>query len=138
MAYKSPNPTFAAVPASILSQVEMNYSLISATIPCLKPFMRACNSGFLGGPLPRLHGSPYNSAGSYALHSLPSDRTPETNGWRDSEQKTWRPASSRPGPADPRTVVEQTPPGPRREDAESMESRGSEQLIMQHTREWIV
>lgn len=113
-----------------MTQVEMNYSLISATIPCLKPFLRACNSGFLGSTLTRQYGSTYTSGGSYALQSMSSDKAAAANHQRRK--------SSRPAQAETSTVVTHPPPSSRREDAESVESGGSEQLIIRQTREWIV
>lgn len=43
---RSENPTFDGIPAGICTQVLMNYSLIAATIPCLKPFVISFNTGW--------------------------------------------------------------------------------------------
>lgn len=42
------NIYFALVPATICAQIELHWGLTTATIPCLKPFMRAANTGYLG------------------------------------------------------------------------------------------
>ncbi|KAK5116833.1 hypothetical protein LTR85_009093 [Meristemomyces frigidus] len=45
----SVSPTFAATLPEILSQLEMHYSAIGATVPCLRIFLRSFHSGYLGG-----------------------------------------------------------------------------------------
>jgi hypothetical protein len=40
------NPTLLGVPAVIITQVELGYSVVSATIPCLNPFMRALSTNY--------------------------------------------------------------------------------------------
>lgn len=42
----SPNPGIALVPALVLQQVELCWSLIAATIPNLKSFVKSFGSGF--------------------------------------------------------------------------------------------
>lgn len=42
----SPNPSKAIIPALVCQQFELSWSLLSATIPTLKAFMRSFNSGF--------------------------------------------------------------------------------------------
>ncbi|MCJ1301597.1 hypothetical protein MMC08_004398, partial [Hypocenomyce scalaris] len=111
----------------------MNYSLISATIPCLKPFMRACNTGFLGGPLTKQHGSTYTSAGSYALQSVSSDKTAVTSHRQTSTRKILRP-----GRGDTMTVIAHEPRRAGREDDDSVDSGGSQQMIIRQTRGWTV
>jgi len=39
--------TFDVVLAVVFAQVEMHYSLIAATIPCARPFLKALNTGYL-------------------------------------------------------------------------------------------
>jgi hypothetical protein len=47
MAGNSTDYTFDVVLAVVFSQVEMHYSLIAATIPCARPFLKALNTGYL-------------------------------------------------------------------------------------------
>ena len=61
-ALASADPTFNAVLASIWMEVEVDYCLLACTIPCLKPFMVACNTGWG-------HVSPQTGDGSNALKS---------------------------------------------------------------------
>jgi len=45
----SSDPTLNGVLASVCMQIEMNYAIIAATTPCLRPFMRALSTNY-GGP----------------------------------------------------------------------------------------
>lgn len=62
---------------------------------------------------------------------MSSDPTAHTQAEQDANRKIMRPAR-----VVTRTAITHTPSS-RREDAESMESGGSEQLVVRHTREWI-
>ncbi len=42
----STNSTFDGAPTAVLTQLELYYSLISATIPCLNPFLRAVSTTY--------------------------------------------------------------------------------------------
>jgi hypothetical protein len=44
---KSTNWPFDIVTAIVFAQLEMHFSLIAATIPCLRPFLKAANTGYL-------------------------------------------------------------------------------------------
>ncbi|OAX82275.1 hypothetical protein ACJ72_03369 [Emergomyces africanus] len=76
---KMDDPIFYGVDPSVCMEVELHYSLIAATIPCLKPFVKSFNTGYLGRleivpdafrdtiPLqdykpPRMSGARYNSS----------------------------------------------------------------------------
>ena len=50
-------------------QVQIDYSIMACTIPCLKPFMVACNTGW-GRVLAQPSGTSTLKSGSYALRSL--------------------------------------------------------------------
>lgn len=57
-------------------EVELDYSIIASTIPCLKPFMQACNTGW--GHVPPQTGdgtAVLKSGGSYGLRSLEKSGT---------------------------------------------------------------
>lgn len=70
----SNNPTLLGVFAIIWTQVELNYSITMATVPCLKPFMSALSTNY--GDLSRVenigsqYGSGKDSNVSYGLGSL--------------------------------------------------------------------
>ncbi|KLJ10256.1 hypothetical protein EMPG_14369 [Blastomyces silverae] len=42
------DPFFYGTVPSVCMEVELHYSLIAATIPCLKPFVKSFNTGYLG------------------------------------------------------------------------------------------
>ncbi|KKZ64247.1 hypothetical protein EMCG_09772 [[Emmonsia] crescens] len=42
------DPMFYGVEPSVCMEVQLHYSLIAATIPCLKPFVKSFNTGYLG------------------------------------------------------------------------------------------
>jgi len=49
VALNSANQTLDGIPESILEEVQLGWSLISATIPCLKSFVVNLGTGFMGG-----------------------------------------------------------------------------------------
>lgn len=59
---------FSLVPTTLCAQIQLHWALMAATIPCLKPFMRAANTGYLG------FGGTFvqRTQKSYALSSLKS------------------------------------------------------------------
>lgn len=79
----STDPTLSGATAAVLTQVELFYSLVAATIPCLRPFLAAfvTNYGAMGGDTimhgshigtSRAKGSKGSNAASFALQSLDS------------------------------------------------------------------
>jgi len=46
--FASSNPTLMDLPALLLALIELGWGLISATIPCLNPFMRAVSTNYGG------------------------------------------------------------------------------------------
>jgi hypothetical protein len=46
LGFTSSNPTLIGLPALLLAQIELGWSLISSTIPCLNPFMRAVSTNY--------------------------------------------------------------------------------------------
>lgn len=72
----SGNPGIAIVPVIVIQQVELCWSLISATVPNLKSFVKSFSSGFgiqLDASLTQNYGSGRygRSAGGYELGSIP-------------------------------------------------------------------
>lgn len=74
----SHNQTFDQITPSIIEQVQLSWSLIAATIPCLKAFIATLGSGYLGGQLGRNYatGQGYsgqdhsNQSESYAMKTM--------------------------------------------------------------------
>ena len=115
---QSTNPTLDAASVIIWSQVYIGYSLIACTIPCLKPFMNACNTGFVASGLTA------KPIGNYSLSTLRRHHQRLAN--RD-------PLSQH----DDITTVHSTVPEPGKEaksgnDESSIASYGSKQTMIRH------
>lgn len=74
----SSNPTLDLVRVVVWTQIELHYSTVSVTVPCLRPFMMAVSTDY-GATEPRtaLGSKAYGSSGSrkgssYALNSMES------------------------------------------------------------------
>lgn len=85
----STNPTFDQITLSVIMSVQLGWSLISATIPCLKSFVANLGSGYLGATLNAnlasygtsgapSGGSSAAQGGSYVLSKLSGSRPQET------------------------------------------------------------
>lgn len=68
-ALRSADPTFNDTLASIWMQVQLDHSIMACTVPCLKPFMVACNTGW-GRVLAQPSKASTLRSGSYGLRSL--------------------------------------------------------------------
>ncbi len=76
--FRSSNPTLDGVPASLVSQIELGWSLISATVPCINPFMRAVSTSYgalqsdtiMGGDHVSNLRKPSGTGSSYGLRSM--------------------------------------------------------------------
>lgn len=90
ISFGSSNPTLIGVPAVLLAQVELGWSIISATIPCLNPFMRAVSTNYGAMDSETImdgsHLSDANQASgagvggrSYGLRSILMKRNPRPN-----------------------------------------------------------
>ncbi|KFY38630.1 hypothetical protein V494_04294 [Pseudogymnoascus sp. VKM F-4513 (FW-928)] len=69
--YSSSDPTLSGVLASVCAQIETSYAIISATIPCLRPFMSSLNTHY-GAPAKPKSTSGTGSGGSNPLTPLES------------------------------------------------------------------
>ena len=82
----SPNPTLDLVSAVVWTQIELHYSIVSNTIPCLRPFMMAVSTDY-GATEPRTalgtkdygYGSGGRKDSGYALNSMGSRNGPRMN-----------------------------------------------------------
>lgn len=104
-AVASANPTLVGALGAILTQVEIFYSIMSATIPCLRPFLAGfvTNYGAMGGDTV-MGGSHIGasgkrdqkgSKGSYAMDSVSSgaekSATKHEKGNREIDEEAFRP-----------------------------------------------
>lgn len=79
---ESDNPTLVGATATVLTQTELFYSVVAATIPCLRPFLAAfvTNYGAMGGDtilggsyvISAHHKESKGSGASFAMRSLDS------------------------------------------------------------------
>ncbi|KAN0096809.1 hypothetical protein V8E51_015614 [Hyaloscypha variabilis] len=67
-AFFTTDPSFDGVFFSAWTQTELAYSIISATLPCLKPFMSTISANWGEAPKPEFASS--NPSGSYGLRDL--------------------------------------------------------------------
>ena len=127
---------FDSTYSGLLTQIEMHYSLMAATIPCMKPFIKAFNTGYLGHTVSQMggygtgYGTGYGKGNEYVLQSISSDR-----GFGPTKAKSGRNLGPlRPDQGDNATVVEHEPAQP----SGSMTSDGSEKMIIRQTVGWNV
>ncbi|KAK2747030.1 hypothetical protein FQN55_005299 [Onygenales sp. PD_40] len=66
------DPIFYGADSSTCMEAEVHYSLIAASIPCLKPFVKAFNTGYLGqqGLHPGTKHAKHAHAGGYQLAAM--------------------------------------------------------------------
>lgn len=137
---ESTNVSQAMIPALVYQQFELFWSLLAATIPTLKAFMRSFNSGFgmeidIDG-----YGSGYGSRGyyngSFPLESLQHTTAPNGNviskpGTRASQKSNAnsRTGGPRGGAGSSRSEIQAVA---------SVASDGSQELIIQKEVQWSV
>ncbi|KAI9801612.1 MAG: hypothetical protein M1825_003291 [Sarcosagium campestre] len=136
-ALNSSDYTFESVDFSVVTMIELHYSLMAATIPCMKPFIKAFNTGFLGTTARQTEIGGYGSNSeygprdtSYALQSISS----EYGYVKQSRSSSGKVPVLRPDGGDNATSVEHDPHHP----SGSMTSDGSEKMIIRQTVGWNV
>jgi hypothetical protein len=155
---KNPDPTFNAIIANILTEAALEYSLMSACVTSLRPFLRPFHSGQIvdsvGAPGSGLRsGILSKSQDSYymlsAIKGTNIDGASQTvksiqrpSGSMGSHHGTTYPGSVvlRPDRGDQQAVIS---PRSRQHSSkvrrdESVDSAGSDQMIIQKTKEWSV
>jgi hypothetical protein len=121
------DPFFDSVPASVCTQVELHWGLMAASIPCLKPFMKAMNTGYMGFSSAFTE----HTTNSYALASMSHSRSAPDGGIADGT------ATPSGGPSNRvSTHITHVPRGHSQEDGGSVTSGGSETRIIQKTLSW--
>lgn len=119
--------------ASVCMEAELHYSLMAATIPCLKPFMKSLNTGYLSTRAEQTaFGGSFHS-NSYPLTSLFSQRGKDG-------------LDSSSGPAEPMPIMPMAGKGPERswigapedDDNESAGTNSSDTMFIRCTTSWDV
>ena len=115
----------------------MAYALVACTIPCLKPFMAVCNTGFGGTVSPK---SKLSVGDSYGLSSIQKSRR-DQRGWLSANAEplmkhdpTHGQQMLRHDIVEHTTSIEHARPG----EAQSLASNDSMQMIIRHEVEFDV
>jgi hypothetical protein len=89
---RSTDYTWDVVLAIALAQVEMHFSLIAATVPCLRPFLKALDTGYLATQAGQVDRSIVDPAteSSYALRSKSSTNDPGSKRNSFSNRNSYR------------------------------------------------
>ncbi|KAM5482516.1 hypothetical protein MaudMau93_006690, partial [Microsporum audouinii] len=121
------DPTLSMVPYVIWTEILLHYSIMAATIPCLKPFFIAFNTGWGQGSHKRTSRyPPYNSRTSSKTGPNFSNKLGKIMG---SPQSDFRNDTS-----GTRSISQALNRG----GAPSVESHESQQMIIRETRGWTV
>ncbi|KAL2216363.1 hypothetical protein M432DRAFT_102365 [Thermoascus aurantiacus ATCC 26904] len=130
-ALQSPDPMLNGVDASISTEVLLQYSLMAATIPCLKSFVIAFNTGWGLGTK--------ENRNSY-LRQSGSNNTGKDSSKRSSNQVSSRMMSPtfRTDFHQHHTFVTNAAVGERSDSIDSANSHESQRMIIRETREWAV
>ena len=160
---ENPDPTFTGIIASILTEAALEFSLMSASVSSLRPFLRPFHSGYIvnsvGAPGSGLRTGPQDpyymlsavkgTNKDETIQTVKSTRRPSL-GSEGSQLGYTYPGSVKPNP---QAVVRpdlgdqqaaDSAPGRqhsskvRRDDMESVDSVGSDQMIIRKTKEWSV
>lgn len=127
----------------------MNYAIVATSITALKPFLKPFHSGAIvntvgGGGSGLYSGSHSGPQGLYMLSSVARGKKPTgtttMNSTRSENEHDVSQAQQKlyTGNSGEGTTVISSRTDPQREDMESVESNGSEQMIIRTKREWAV
>lgn len=130
----SSNPGIALVPVLVLQQVQLCWSLISATIPNLKSFVKSFSSGFgiqLDPSLTQAYGSGRLGRGTgYELGSLGPKGVSKSRSGNQSYNDIERPTAL------PQQMQDNMKSHPNARDQESITSAGSQDHIIRKDVQW--
>ncbi|TQB70899.1 hypothetical protein MPDQ_007993 [Monascus purpureus] len=141
-ALDSPDPSLEAVNTAITTQVLLHYSLMAATIPCLKPFVIAFNTGWGQGLIAR-EGKSYCYVRRSAAVACGNNNNDGPGQFGKSKNQHEREVpdgnnSIYRGHHDHRVGVSSPAGGDRAEAAPSIHSNDSQMMIIRQTQEWSV
>lgn len=75
-AFSGPDYPFAIVPTQVYTQIEMHFTILAATIPCMRLFLKNFNTGYLGTTLEQVDPSASmngtKGSNSYAMSTVRS------------------------------------------------------------------
>lgn len=141
-------PTLTIIPPHILTELALEYTLISTSITAPKPFLKPFHTGAIvntvgGGGSGLYSGSRSGAQGIYMLSSVAKDnkvygQTKTTTFRSESSNNSLQPRSQLYAGNTSGDTAVSCRGGPLRDDIESVESNGSEQMIKRTTKEWAV
>jgi hypothetical protein len=131
---RSSDPTLAGVDANICTQILLHYSLMAATIPCLKPFVISFNTGWGLGMASKSQSS------NPQLYSENSGSPPApAPAPAPVQEVVMSPPPFRQDLPEPQACVTNVEVGDHRHDgADSIHSHESQRMIIHETRAWMV
>ena len=136
------DPTFKEVLFAVWTQVELHFSIISATIPVLRPVANNLNTSYSSLGLVVSSSSYAGSSSGYKLSTLRSASkiTGRSNALHSSNRATWETPDTSAGSSAFVDHGTQTRNVERRVDpeTESIESHSSEQMIIRKQISWRV
>jgi hypothetical protein len=151
--YLSPNeshdPTVTSILPHILTEAAMDYAIVSTSITALKPFLKPFHTGAIvntigGGGSGLYSGSHSGTPGIYMLSSVAKGKedigkattsSVRSGSIHNDSQLRAKLYNDNKGEG---TTVVLSRPDRCREDIESVESNGSEQMIIRTTKEWAI
>ena len=142
---KNSDPTLTNILPHILTEGCLEYAVVSTSITALKPFLKPFDTGAFENTVCRgdsgLYSRPRTVPGVYVLSAVAGDKN-------NNAQTTVRsiPSNKSPKPrlnlytgsTGERTAAVSSRGEGHRDDIESVESNGSEQIIIRETKEWAV
>ena len=132
----STNAGLAQEPILVIQQVYLCWSIISATIPNLKSFVRSFGSGFGIGLDMERYTQAYGSKGSYGKqYALGSMKNTQNNSRNNTRQDNTSYNDIEPH-AMAMNMRRQAPQTPHRQENESIESVGSQERIIRKDVGW--
>jgi hypothetical protein len=129
--FSSSDPTLDAVLASVCTQIELNYAIIAATTPCLRPFMSALSTNYGAPAQTKVSPSATGTGRSNNEISLSSMSKMSRTGRPEEKGKQATMPTTRWDQSEHYTSVMSG-------DQHSMESHESKQMIISKNTEWAV
>jgi hypothetical protein len=148
------DPTWTSILPGILTEAALEYALIATSITALKPFLRPFHTGAIvnsvgGAGSGLMYGSAAYKGGSHGMYMRSGSNTvDQKEEFQMTSTSQEEPLGHARGSGDgfgPRSGLDSRqvagtmgPSRPRREDEESVESVGSEKMIIRTTKDWSV
>lgn len=129
---KSNDYTFQIVTTDVFTQLEMHLCIISATIPCMRPFLKAFDTGYLGTTVAQIDPTAISTKGSKgSMYVMQSDKSSEG---RSAARTVDIPMGRlRSEPVEHMTRIEHIDFDGQRGDGSSLVTNASDEMIIRKT-----